>query len=347
MSASCFAQNTVCFTITSNPDSNDSALSPFTKYINIWGFGIYAEPNVTDEKVLHTAAIFAELMDNDEDGTADNSTVLSELTSRDGLMPVFEYDGSRGMNTFMNNYQGNGASAVLWAPEIHPEGSTPSNGFDITLEEIMHTIHHVGYGNAYPTVFGEQAGTDLTNAMDLARGGHFTSIPNPYPDSAWYHYDDVTCDYGCMAIEYFYWANSSLMGAQNFPWRCQEIEVEWELCDPDSFEATDVAMHSLLTNATYKFPQSAPDGNYCPGTTGMEHQPGKKKVTVYPNPTLGSRLFIRGANVATHVQIIDLNGQLITSTLSTSESFEILLPNKAPGIYFLRIGEEVHRFVKL
>ena len=31
--------------------------------------------------------------------------------------------------------------------------------------------------------------------MDIARGGRFLSIPMDYPDTAWYTYDDETCDY--------------------------------------------------------------------------------------------------------------------------------------------------------
>ena len=42
--------------------------------------------------------------------------------------------------------------------------------------------------------------------MDTARGGKFTSVPASYPASAWYTYNDSTCTYTCMAVEYIYWA---------------------------------------------------------------------------------------------------------------------------------------------
>ena len=64
-----FGQNTVCFNIEPNPNPNDAALSPFTKYIDVLGcFSVYAENTISDEKVLHAAAIVAELLDNNEDG---------------------------------------------------------------------------------------------------------------------------------------------------------------------------------------------------------------------------------------------------------------------------------------
>ena len=50
--------------------------------------------------------------------------------------------------------------------------------------------------------------------MDKARGGQFTEIPNQYPSSAWYTYDDETCDYKCMSTEYIYWALTSILGGQ-------------------------------------------------------------------------------------------------------------------------------------
>ena len=52
----------------------------------------------------------------------------------------------------------------------------------------------------------------ITLAMDHARGGHFSEVPDEYPDEAWYHYDDETCGYECMAIEYMYWGFGTFMG---------------------------------------------------------------------------------------------------------------------------------------
>jgi len=74
-----FSQNIVCFTIQPNPNPTDQALSIFSKYINVYGCSIYAQANVSDEKVLHAAAIWAELIDNDEDGIVDDTLLHTEL----------------------------------------------------------------------------------------------------------------------------------------------------------------------------------------------------------------------------------------------------------------------------
>ena len=45
------SQNTVCFTIDPNPNTNDPALAPFTKYVDVLGcFSIYAESTISDAK---------------------------------------------------------------------------------------------------------------------------------------------------------------------------------------------------------------------------------------------------------------------------------------------------------
>ena len=143
-------------------------------------------------------------------------------------------------------------------PAWHTNGHTGT--FDASLEEVWHLITHIGYAKAYPTIFGEGAGTSLTNAMDIARGGNFTSIPKPYPSGAWYSYGDKTCNYDCMSTEYMYWSMSSILGAQSN--RLDEIQQEWKLNTPDLMQSTDVTVHALLTDPQYKFPTVLPDGTY-------------------------------------------------------------------------------------
>jgi len=63
--------------------------------------------------------------------------------------------------------------------------------------------------------------------MDKARGGRFTKVPRNYPRGAWYTYDDTTCGYDCMAMEYFYWVTTSILGAQRN--RLDDLSNEWKL----------------------------------------------------------------------------------------------------------------------
>ena len=271
-------QNTVCFTVDPNPNST-TAFSGFTKYVDVLGcFSIYAESTITDAKVLHAAAVAAELLDNNEDGIVDDPLIEVQLISESALMPIFFQDGNAAMNTFANNYNGNGVSAVLYNGEIDPT-QTGHWGDDATVEEVIHTINHVGHTNVYPAAFSMQANSSLmSSAMDVARGGQFLSIPNPYPSSAWYHYDDQTCDYECMMIEYMYWAIVSYMGILNDPQTAQGISDEWEPYNPTLLQSMDTLMYNLITDPQYKLPLLAPDGNYCPNTSSVSEMNADKKL---------------------------------------------------------------------
>ena len=86
----CIAQNEVCFEIQENPNINDFALSIFQKYVNVLGgIHIYALESISDEKVLHVAAVAAELLDNNEDGFIDDPIIGTQLSSQHVIMPIF------------------------------------------------------------------------------------------------------------------------------------------------------------------------------------------------------------------------------------------------------------------
>jgi len=217
-------------------------------------------------------------LDNNEDGIVDDPLIEAQLISENALMPIFFQDGNAAMNTFANNYNGNGVSAVLYNGEIDPT-QTGHWGDDATVEEVIHTINHVGHTNVYPAAFSMQANSSLmSSAMDVARGGQFLSIPNPYPSSAWYHYDDQTCDYECMMIEYMYWAIVSYMGILNDPQTAQGISDEWEPYNLTLLQSMDTLMYNLITDPQYKLPLLAPDGNYCPNTSSVSEMNADKKL---------------------------------------------------------------------
>jgi len=263
------AQNNVCFTIDPNPNS-DIAFSGFTKYVDVLGcFSIYAESSISNAKVLHAAAVAAELLDNDEDGIVDDPLIEAQLQNKQAFTPIFAYEGSSAEDLLFNNYQGDGASAVLYNNEIDP-AQTGHWGDDATVEEVIHTINHVGHTNIYPNAFSLQPNSSLmSTAMDVARGGQFLSIPNPYPSSAWYHYDDWTCDYECMMIEYMYWGLVSNMGILDDAQTASGIANEWEPYNATLLQSMDILMYTLITDSQYKLPLLAPDGNYCPNASSV------------------------------------------------------------------------------
>lgn len=237
--------------------NTDADLTKFNRKVIVFDIDIYAAPKVEDAKLLHAANVMAQYLDNNEDGIVDNPLVLDKMKENKAFLFLWKTENdmpSRPPSGRLGQDLGNDETF----PKFVSKGKTGT--FDASLEEIWHIITHAGYSKAYPNVFGENAGTSLANAMDVARGGKFTSIPNPYPSNAWYTYDDKTCTYDCQATEYFYWAMTSILGAQEN--RLNEIEQEWKLNTKAKVQIKDATIFSILTDTKYKLPTVLPDGTY-------------------------------------------------------------------------------------
>jgi len=259
------AQQSACFTIQENPFSDEAAFSGFSHHVHVLScFHILSESGISDAKLLHVAAVAAELLDQNEDGRVDDPRLQQALAAGQALMPILNFEGCKTEEALFDAYNGKGISAVLYADEIDPQ--RPGHwGSDATVEEVLHTINHVGHVAVYPEAFSLAPNSSLLSvAMDVARGGQFDSIPGELPENAWYHYDDETCDYACMAIEYLYWAIVSKMGILNDSSTARGIADEWELYSPELLESEDTRIYALITDAAYRIPLLAPDGNYCP-----------------------------------------------------------------------------------
>jgi len=237
---------------------SDEGFSSFNRKVVVFGIDIYAVSGVEDTKLLHAANVMAQYLDNDEDGTVDNQLVLDKMLENKAFMVMWKNENDLDIEPPSGR-----KGQDLGNDETHPE--FVSNGrtgeFDASLEEVLHIINGAGHSKAYPQAFGQNVGSELANAMDMARGGQFMDIPNQYPTNAWYTYDDTTCDYAsCQTIEYLYWALTSMLGAQEN--RLDEIGNEWKLNTKQKVQDTDTAIFSLLTNPTYKMPTVLPDGTY-------------------------------------------------------------------------------------
>jgi hypothetical protein len=242
------------FTIVSN---SDAGFINCNRKVVVFGVDIYAVSTVEDSKLLHAANLLAQYLDNDENDIIDNQLVLDKMIENNAFLFLWKTESD-----FPNNPPANRIGQDLGNDETIPTWHTNghSGRFDAAIEEVWHIVTHAGHESAYPNVFGTDVGTEMSNAMDLARGGQFISIPNPYPTNAWYSYDDQTCDYSCQAGEYIYWIMSSMLGAQKN--RLSEIGNEWKLNTNALVQSTDVAAYALLSDTQYKFPTVLPDGTY-------------------------------------------------------------------------------------
>ena len=324
---SLFSQNDVCFELEENPYPNHPAFGIFSKYVNVLGcIHIYAESNISDEKVLHVASVAAELLDNNEDGTVDDPLIEASLTELNTIMPVFQSENGNSIDTFFDNLGDDGCTgAVLFRNEIDP--NQPGHwGSDATVEEVLHTINSCGHVEVYPSLYALEPNLSyLTAAMDVARGGQFITMPNSYPDEAWYHYDDWTCGYDCMAMEYLYWCIVTYMGILSDAQTCAGISNEWEPCTPELFESTDTLMFNLVNDTENMLPQLAPDGNYCPANVGIGKNTKPASFPIlynYPNPfnPVTHLRYNLPEDALVNITIYDMMGRQVSTLVSSQQT---------------------------
>jgi len=237
---------------------------------------------MSDKKFQHIASQLALLLDNDQDGCPDSPEVVTWLVKQK-VVQWFGPGDDKVANPARPDYDAIGkagyrvGSAFVYEKETNPQCSGTKgtdNCSDASFEEILHVVTGDGYAVAFPKIFGqsESSKSNLTRAMDVARGGRFLKVPSKYPASAWYKYDDKTCTYGCQAIEYIYWAIGSYMGALD---KMTNIQHEWMLNTKAKLVAKDKLVTALIQDQTkYRLPTVAPNGVYngcskC--STGVHH----------------------------------------------------------------------------
>ncbi len=240
--------------ITAVPNDAPPGLADvFSKHVDVLGLHVFAKSNVSNSRVLHCAHVLAQWVDNDEDGIPDDPISHQELVDRYASMVMWwnESQAEDEYDQIPDSTWDNYAFQDLFGNEVNL--NYPSNNqFDPTIEETLHIVTHEGYARVYPSVWGENHNTQMTDTMDDVISG------------GWYHYDDPTCNYSCKATEYMYWSLTSLLGAQDFPWRIKEIADEWELPTAKLMQQHNAAMVSLLQDPQWHLATVLPDGSYEP-----------------------------------------------------------------------------------
>ena len=239
-----------------NYDDKAPATPHFAKQVEVFGLYVYATNTVSDDKLLHAAGILAQYIDNDEDGVADNPKIMKSLIDQKGAITMRKTGGEKVTGP---RPRGQGLSDDQTRPNALADGI-----FDTAWEEVLHMITDKGWEGAYPKVFGRVPGTEIANAMDLARGGHYPDKrPEKHPDGAWYtYYDDGSCDYDCMMSEYIYWAFTSFIGAQDIPGRVEQIGKEWRPNTKAKLMKQDPTIFAILTRPEYNLATKVPNGKY-------------------------------------------------------------------------------------
>ena len=229
----------------------------FNRAVNVFGLTVVADKKAPEDKLVHQAWVMYQYLDNDQNGFVDNYKVVEFLQNEKAYM----FLTSKRFNPERHEKDGWNVAQDCFADETRPNGlpfNEDADEFDATLEEVWHLISN-GYVAVYPEIFGlDPDSSRLTAAMDVARGGQFERIPRPYPDEAWYSYYDFSCEYQCMAMEYFYWGLTTLLDAQSHPLRAEQIKGEWRLTTPEQLRDGDKLLSELLEDIKYKLPTRLP-----------------------------------------------------------------------------------------
>ena len=243
------------FTIVVNTDNE---FKNFNRKVIVFDIPIYAFKTVEDSKLLHTANVLAQYLDNDEDGTVDNTTIHDQLKANNSLIYLWKTTDERDAVVNPSGYNvynfGADAANLIW----HTNGHV--GDFDNSLEYVWAFITKNGYEVSYPAVFSSQATSEISDAMNTARGGVFQNPPATYPATAWFTNSDTDCDFSCQVTKYNFWVLSSMLGANEN--RLADIQNEWTLETRVKVQANDVKAWTIFTNATYKLPGFLPDGTY-------------------------------------------------------------------------------------
>ncbi len=230
----------------------------FTQHIDVFGIGVFGTKSVPQDKLVHAAAILAQWLDDDGDGLPDAPEVAHALAVRRAFMGMTRTERERDRR---NPFEAAHRAGFHLGQDLYASETNPKGEFDAALEECLHLVQ-MGWAFAWPETYGPWKGTSLSDCLDRARGGFFTEIPDEVPEGAWYHYDDKTCEYDCMAVEYCYFALTTLLGGQLG--RAEEIGDEWECTTPEEVRLRDPWIVKLLTSKERRLPRVLPDGQYLP-----------------------------------------------------------------------------------
>ncbi len=223
-------------------------LKKFPRHCNPYGISMFARGWPRD-KFVHACNMLAQMLDNDQDGCADDIRVVKYMRLNQSGMAMFENENKEDYDLVPRTFNAQG----LWASETQMGCSGDGerrNCRDAALEEILHVITAMGVSPAYPHTYGEcYSGNEsnlsvLQQEMDVARGGHFKKVPKKYPNNAIYHYYDKTCNYECQVTEFIYWVVTSYLNGQNA--RKNGNMEEWEASTKSDLQQKLPALYNLM-----------------------------------------------------------------------------------------------------
>ena len=261
-------------------DGGDGDLKGCYKSTSVLGVYVCTSKKAFDQKKAlcdHVVHVLAQLLDEDEDGVADDKAV-HDIMANSGkkwimLVPKDEndleryfddvhFDNSQTQLTMTreaainscdvpSNRGAHDTDRSTWAAaKGNSPGSTGCDpARDATVEEVLHLITEAAR-RAYPDLWGANYESQSGKALKALNGncgwGYTGNWKDPAGSSCTGHYayNDTTCKKMCIVVEGIYWASVSYIGGLFTDAHADFASSEWLLTVPDSSMASALPNYS-------------------------------------------------------------------------------------------------------
>ena len=248
-------------------DSFESLTQYFPESVEVYGIPVMRTALASRAAMIHAANLLAGYLDNDYDGVVDDATMYAEFINGDkGLVVYANSADETVINAALGSWKARTTS--VFEDEMNDfQGDSVDGNRDQTLERILrYFLVKQGYTVAYSDTLGTDRPTDLTVAMDNARGGFQAGgLPSyNYPPFAWYT-DPTGLSYEDLVYEYFYLALSTYAGSNT--WRDADIEDLWTPASPIDLRLADGIVIGIIESDDYNLPTTEPVLDYWEAVT--------------------------------------------------------------------------------
>jgi len=254
-----------CFEVMTNPQNMEPDNYPeamylndathyFPKYIRVLdgAFNIFAQAEVSDDKLQYVAAIVSSMLDRNEKNEVYDKLLRDQLKNNKAHIVICHDEQTADTNNDCHNYQAHynipypsesyPSNAHLWDNEIHIRQAFELP-YDWAHFKLIRAIMRYGVSTLdKPGVedFNENfdikapMGLALSEAMKAARGNINHDDTN-YPMEAWYKNTDPTCNqnYRCLVENYLAWGVLTRSKAVTKTTPCTTwpgLDAEWKMC---------------------------------------------------------------------------------------------------------------------
>ncbi|MFZ4827647.1 MAG: hypothetical protein ACOYLB_09830 [Phototrophicaceae bacterium] len=214
------------------------------QHIEILGVHVFATASIPSETVFGYAATFANLIDSNQDGVADNEGVWLRLVEgRTALLLVSASDPITTLHPILEvvSEATQSGQAYILQPIFVTDvnlSTPPAEAVFAMLRPMM-----LGYGMEYPQAFGMNDSSSLALALQTAQANG--------------HYLPPMCSSACVSSRYAQWGWLTLMSEGGVT-----SNAEWTLTDRATLATVDPSLYALLSDPQYGFAQSYPMASY-------------------------------------------------------------------------------------